>query len=404
MTWEGNAGLREHLARVDTLHPHPRNPRRGDVAAIRDSLARFGQQRPILALPDGTIVAGNHTYRAAIDAGWTHIAVTRSDLEAREVDAYLAADNRLSDLGTYDDSLLGALLDELRSADGLRGTGYADGDVEQLLAALRLRERMGDPDVAPPVPSAPRSKTGEVYQLGRHRLVCGDAEDATAYEIVLEGEHADMVWTDPPYGVNAVGGHRGIAAHKRRKQGHLVITNDTMSGDDLEQFLRRTLGMTYAHTRPGSNWYVAAPSAHLVEFLAAATPFWKWLLLWVKDSAVLSRMDYHLRHEHIIYGWKPGGKRVRPTDRTLTSVMEIPRPKSSDLHPTMKPVELIEIGVKHSSRGGDRVLDPFGGSGSTMIACERLGRRAALIEIDPAYCDVIRQRYADYTGNPEYAP
>lgn len=393
--WAGNASLRPLLRPVADLAPHPRNPRRGDVESIRASLARFGQQRPILATPDGTIVAGNHTYRAALEEGWTEIAVVVSDLTDAEVDAYLVADNRLGDLGGYDDELLIDLLRGLRDDGGLAGTGYDDGYLRGLITAQAAAARREHVDEAPDVPSRAVSKPGERYDLGDHVLVCGDATDEGTYDLLLGDTLADLVWTDPPYGVDYVG----------KTADALKIRGDDTAG--LHKLLVSSLAIAYDRSRPGANWYVAAPSGNLADVFGSVLTgldVRRWTLVWVKQSAVLSRCDYHHRHEFIFYGWKRGGRRTRPTDRTLTTVLEFDRPSRSAEHPTMKPVALIEQAVQHSSRSGDTVLDPFGGSGSTMIACEQQDRACRMIELDPSYCDVIRRRYAEFVGRPDLAP
>jgi len=398
-TWDGNRALRRYLVPVEELRPHPRNPRRGNLLEIGRSLDRFGQQRPILALPDGTIVAGNHTYLAAAELGWSHVAVIRSDLTDADIEAYLAADNRTADLGGYDDRVLLDLLTDLQQQDqALVGTGYDDEFLRQLLASVRADDRRlasyGDPDAAPPLPAEPQSTPG-VYELGPHRLVCGDACDAEAYEMALNEGLADTVWTDPPYGVDYEG----------RTSERLRIANDNNS--DLGRILRRALNTTLAHTKPGGNWYVASASGAAGDlFLDVLRELGvrRHTLVWVKNAMVLSRMDYHYRHELIYYGWKPGSGRVRPSDRTLTSVLEFDRPQRSTEHPTMKPVALVKHCVENSTQPDGLVLDPFAGSGSTLIACEAAGLRCAAIEIDPRYCDVIRQRYADYVGDERCAP
>lgn len=400
-SWEGNDQLRRLLVPLDDLDPHPLNARVHALPSIVESLRSFGQQRPILIVPAGrvgdrqTIVAGHGTTLAAREAGWTHVAAITSDLTDDDIARYVAADNRTSDLGSYDDSKLATLLSALPSLDG---TGYEDGDLAKLLSDVARRESTRDPDAVPDAPVAAVSLPGGVYDLGRHRLVCGDARDPGAYGALLDGAQADLVWTDPPYGVDVTG----------RTAQKLKIQNDALDLVGLRELLLTSLTAAYAVCRDGANWYVAAPSSvgvgDVFFDVLGELGVRKHVLVWVKQTMVLTRLDYHTRHEFIHYGWKPGSGRVRPSDRTLTSVLEVDRPARNTSHPTMKPVELVEIAVEHSSRPGDLVLDPFGGSGTTLIACERQGRSARLIELDPAYCDVIRQRYADYAGRPDLAP
>lgn len=407
IVWNGNAAFRRRLIPIGDLRPHPRNPRRGVVPEIQKSLQRFGQQRTILALPDRTIVAGHHVWKAAQEEGWTHVAVDHSDLTDDEVEAYLLADNRLSDIGFYDDATLVDLLRPLSDQNALDGTGYSARDVGSLITELLRVTHRDDADSAPPRPTDATSRSGDVYQLGQHTLVCGDATDPDAYAAALGVAQADMVWTDPPYGVDVVGGSRSKPKEKRRSQGHRSIQNDALSDGDLRTLLQQSLRIAYDRTRPGGSWYVAGPAGDKGDTFAEvlrALAVRRHTLIWVKDTPVLSRQDYHYQHETVFYGWRDGGQRVQPPDRRQTSILAYPRPARSSEHPTMKPVALIEQCIRNSSRHGDLILDPFAGSGSTMIACENLERRAALIEIDPIYCDVIRKRYADYTGRPELAP
>lgn len=403
--WNGNKALARRTAPIDSLRPHPRNPRRGVIPEIQESLRRFGQQRTVLALPDGTLVAGHHVWRAAREEGWTHIAVDHSDLTDREVDAYLLADNRLSELGTFDDELLAALLSE---QDSLLGTGYDDDYQRQLTAALNRTDRRDQQDVIPPAPETPVSRPGEVYRLGEHTLVCGNSLDQATYDLLLpDGERADTVWTDPPYGVDVVGGSRGLPKERRRAAGNRGIENDTLAPDELTTFLTTAFTLARDATRLGGSWYVAGPAGDMGDCFTdalRAVGMRRHTLVWVKQQLVLSRQDYHYRHEMVYFAWRDGPNRVRPTDRTLTSVLEFDRPQRSAEHPTMKPVDLVEHCIRNSTDPGGVVLDPFGGSGTTMIACENAGLRARMVELDPIYCDVIRQRYADYTGQPHLAP
>jgi hypothetical protein len=225
--WEGNTDLRKLLVPVGELRRHPSNPRRGDMDAIRASLRRFGQQRPVLALPDGTIVAGNHTFQGTVDEGWTHCAVVRSDLTEAEVDAYLAADNRTGDLGTYDDEVLARLLQPLYEADRLLGTGYDDGFVERLVARV---DPARESDDAPPVPDVAKSTLGEVYELGTHRLICGDSTSSAALSSLLGTDEVRLIVTDPPYGVNYQGDEdpESLRRRNRRPDGRATVANDTL--------------------------------------------------------------------------------------------------------------------------------------------------------------------------------
>jgi site-specific DNA-methyltransferase (adenine-specific) len=236
-----------------------------------------------------------------------------------------------------------------------------------------------------------RCKPNDLWILGDHKLLCGDSLEVTAMDKLLGSEKADIVWTDPPYGVDYV----------VKKKDALKIENDNKTFDELEDFLRAAFNNIYQATRPGACWYVAAPSGDL--FLAFARPLkelavWRHTLVWVKDTLVMGRADYHYRHESIFYGWTPGAAHHEPPDRKQDTVWEISRPKANKEHPTMKPIELIARALKNSAKRNQIVLDAFGGSGSTLIAAEQLKMRARIIELDPKYCDVILARWEKLTG------
>ena len=384
-----------HLAvPITSLHPHPRNPRRGDLDAVKKSLRHHGQYRPIVAnRPTGEVLAGNHVLRAAAELGWEEIAATFVDLSDEEATRLVLVDNRTSDLAGYDDDLLVELLEGLPD---LSGTGFDQGALDELLeevAPAPLEE-----EDLPPAPEDPETRPGDLYALGEHRLLCGDATEARALERLMAGERAALLWTDPPYGV----------AYEGKTAARLRLRND--SADGLEELLERAFAAIDAVLAPGAALYVLHPAGPLSATFLSAFLAQGWslrqTLVWVKDSLVLGHADYHFRHEPLLYGYKPGGgRRGRGGagwhgDNAQSSVLEVPRPRAAREHPTMKPVELIEIALRNSSARRDLVLDPFAGSGSTLVACERLGRRARLLELDPAYCDVILARYERLTGRP----
>jgi DNA modification methylase len=408
---------------LDELHLLEGNPRVGDVGAVAASLARFGQRKPIVARTDGTVIAGNHTLQAARQLGWTHIAVVRVDDDDATAKAFALADNRTAELGGYDDVALEAMVRDVLEFDAelLADTGWAGEDLEALLVSsqVRLAPVTGDPDAVPSVPKSPVSVPGDVWLLGPHRLACGDSSTVEALDAVLQGERAQMIWTDPPYGVSYVGGTADA----------LTIEND--GADDVAQLLADTFGLALAHTDPGAVWYVAAPSGPAnLPFAQVLTDLgvWRQTLIWVKDRFVLGHSDYHYRHEDLFYGWSPddepvalppaeyevkheplmygwtpGAAHQGTPDRRQDTIWEVPRPSASVDHPTMKPVALIDRAIRNSSKPGAVVLDPFGGSGSTLIAAHMVGRQARLIELDPRYCDVICRRYQQATGDKPIA-
>ncbi len=400
----------QHLAvAVNSLTPHPQNVRQGDVGAISESLKHHGQYRPIVVqLSTRHILAGNHTFKAAKALGWKEIACTFVDCDDEQATRILLMDNRANDLASYDDGALAEMLQTLMATDDqLAGTGFDPEDLQQLLEDLgaeQLPTIMGDPDDVPEQVPA-KTVPGDVWLLGKHRLLCGDSTSPTDLERLMAGKKADMVWTDPPYGVAIVGGAgvggRDMSAEERKSKGGKQIQNDSLSLDELTQFLRDSLGNACNQTKEGGVWYVAAPSNSIVySFCIVLTELglWRHTLAWVKDSFVMSRADYHYRHETIFYGWKSGAAHREPPDRKQDSVWEVPRPKRSAEHPTMKPVELVERAINNSSGYGELILDPFGGSGTTLIAAHQTNRIAYLMELDPHYCDVICKRFQQATG------
>jgi DNA modification methylase len=399
--WRGAEYLRPVLVPIDSLEPWPDNPRRGDVAAIAASLDRFGQVRPVL-VQGSRIVAGHHLVLAALERGYTHIAVGDHDFGSEdEARAYLLADNRTAELGVVDDALLSAQLAALQDT---RGIGYTDKDLAQLesrLAALRA-------PVAPEpidLPAEPRSTPGEVYELGPHRLLCGDARDAGALAGLVAGANVEALWTDPPYGVSYVG----------KTKDSLTIENDGRDG--LAALLVAAFNAVDTVLAPSGRFYIAAPAGPqgTVFRNAIIDVGWKLhqVLVWVKDTMVLGHSDYHYAHEDVLYGSKPGPGRVGRGNHEgsrwygghdKTTVFQVPRPRRSEQHPTMKPVDLIYRQLVNSTARGDVIMDPFAGSGSTLLAAHQLGLRCMAVELDAGYCDVIRARYADIAGDPSLLP
>jgi len=377
---------------LSTVELHPRNPRLGDVEAVAASLRRFGQQKPIVVQRStGYVVAGNHIVRAAQSLGWTEIAANVIELDDATATAYMLADNRTSDLGGYDDALLAAILAETAAADNLAATGYNADDVAALVAAAGLAETR-DLDACPdlPAPADVYVRPGELFQLGRHRLLVGDATSAGDVDRLVGGATLDLVVTDPPYGVSYTG----------RTRQALTIANDDLGEAGTRQIVAEALRA--APLRPGGAFYVFAPGGalHLAFLLAVgdAGLAVHQTLVWVKDRFVLGHADYHARHEPILYGWRPGAAHHFVSDRTQDTVWEVPRPTRSAEHPTMKPVALIELAIRNSSRPGETVYDAFTGSGTTVIAAEITGRTAFGMEIDPAYAQVALERWTALTG------
>lgn len=391
-----NKALLDRAVPVDQLDPHPQNARRRSERAeaeLRQSLEVNGQYRTVVARKLGRrlqLLAGHGTVQAARQLGRTHIAVdVHAGLSDEAAARIVLVDNRTNDLAGYDDALLAELLSSLPD---LEGTGYDDDDLQALLIGLDGAGEpvaLTDPDDVPEPPKDPRSVLGDVWLLGPHRVLCGDSTDIGAHDAVLGSTKADVVWTDPPYGVDYVGGTKDA----------LKIENDGATG--VEDLLRGALGAAFASSKPGAAWYVAFADKTILHLLTVLIELgvYRQTIIWAKDQFVLGRGDYHSRHEPILYGWHPGAARLHPVeDRTQDTLWEIPRPKRSADHPTMKPVALIQRALENSSKRGGTVLDPFGGSGSTLLAAHVTGRLARLVELDPRYVDVICRRYQEHTG------
>lgn len=386
------------LVPIDQLHPFPGNARRGDQDAITSSVRDLGVWRAHVAQTGtGHIMVGNHQLRALLDLGATVAPASWRDCDDDTARAIAIRDNHTSDLGAYNQDDLLALYratDQSTGGLGLAGLTTADlTDLERAVSHAMDRPSLTDPDDAPPLPTAPPlSQAGDVWRLGPHRLVVGDATEALTYTSLLGAERAACVWTDPPYGVNYVG---------KQLTSAMTIQNDQIEG--LVALLEESFKLAVAHCEPGASWYVsyADKAGSVLPFLQtlAHLGLYRQNIAWVKDQFVLGHGDYHSRYEPVAYGWVPGTRRRHPVeDRTQSTVWEIPRPRRSDDHPTMKPVELVARALRNSTRPGDTVLDPFAGSGTTLIACHQEDRTARLIELDPAYADVICRRYQQHTG------
>lgn len=384
------------------------NPRRGDVEAIADSLRARGQYKPIVVNVGSItgrpneVLAGNHTLMAARSLEWPSLRVVLVDVDGETAAQIVAGDNRIADLGSYDDE---KLLDLLREADDLTGTGYSDVDLARLLRDVEPPLALTDPDDAPDRPAEPVSRPGDVWQLGEHRLVVGSSGDTDLVRSAALG-HVDCVWTDPPYGVNYVGGTG------------MTIQND--GADEAVAVFRDAVRTALAVCRPGAPMYVAHSDVVREDFATAmreAGIRLRQTLIWVKDSLVMGRADYHWQHEPIFeaempadyeaiaYGFAPGGEgRLGRGGENWhgghksSTVFQVPRPRASREHPTMKPVPLVQAMLENSCPPGGLVFDPFSGSGSTLIAAHGLGMRSLVVELDPVYADVTARRFEEHTG------
>jgi len=381
--------------KISELRPHPKNPRVHPDSAIEKlerSIKEFGWTNPILVSKEGYILAGHARLKAAEKAGISEVPVIYLPLEGEKAEAYLVADNRLQDETDWDYEKLKNLLQELDTGEiDLELTGFDMDEIEDLMTQFNVPGEIIE-DEAPEPPEEPVTKPGDLWLLGRHRLLCGDSTDQTVVAKLMENQLADMIFTDPPYNVDYTG----------KTKDALTIKNDSMKDDNFRHFLTLAfLNMAQA-SKAGAPIYVCHADSEGLNFRTAFKEAgWdlKQCIIWVKQHFVMGRQDYQWQHEPILYGWKPGAAHKFYGDRKQTTVWQIDRPMASREHPTMKPVALCAKAIENSSKAGDIVLDLFGGSGSTLIACEQLNRTCHTMELDPKYCDVIVQRYINLKGH-----
>jgi DNA modification methylase len=384
---------------VERLIPYARNARtysESQVAQVAASIAEFGFVNPILVGPDGVIIAGHARLLAARKLRLTEVPVlVLGHLTETQRRALVLADNRLALDAGWDEEMLKVELESLRE-DGfdLDIVGFTDEEIEDLLRdPEQVVEGNTDEDTAPELPETAVTVPGDVWVLGEHRVLCGDSTQLEAVEKVLAGGLADMVFTDPPYNVNYGATMKDKLRGKKRK-----IANDNL-GADFEQFLRDACVNMLAVTKGAIYICMSSSELHtLHRVFTEAGGHWSTFVIWAKNTFTMGRSDYQRQYEPVLYGWKEGTDHFWCGARDQGDVWFIKKPVANDLHPTMKPVELVDRALRNSSKSRDTVLDPFGGSGSTLIACERSGRQARLIEMEPKYCDVIIRRWQEYSG------
>lgn len=375
------------------LNEDPENARlhpEDNIAALVKILTRSGQPEALVVQKSRLrVIAGNGRLRAMKALRWTHCWVNLKNWTDQEAREYSIAANRTSELSTWDTELLEKQLNEMPESLDLADLGFDQDAIDDLFDGNRGDAEDVDEDDVPEPPKTPKTKPGDLYILGRHRLVCGDSRMESSLLLALDGEAADAVVTDPPYGVSYVG----------KTAEALTIKNDGSEG--LRELLGQSLPAAAKVCRTGATWFVCAPAGPQFKDFAEVLSFleiWRQTLVWVKDSLVMGHSDFHYRHEVIFYGWVPGAPHTQPPDRKQDTVWEINRPKRSTDHPTMKPIELMAKCLENGSKHNDLVLEPFGGSGTTLMACEQMDRRCAIVEIDPAYCDVIVARFEQQSG------
>ena len=380
---------------ITQLSLDPKNARKHsqrNLDAIAASLEKFGQRKPIV-VHRGVVLAGNGTLEAAKSLGWTEIDVAEvpDDWDMDTAKAYALADNRTAELAEWDEGELAKQLLELVDNEW---------DIAELgfeIPEIPVDTEAGEDEIPEP-PAEAKSKLGDLYKLGNHYLYCGDSTDENSYKKILGEDKAHLVITDPPWNVNYG------AVDKNNAQGYKVrtIMNDHMNATDWKSFVDGFTTKFKEYSQPGAPIYLvmSAQEWPVIDGSLRESGFhWSSTIIWAKDRLVLSRKDYHTQYEPIWYGWNDDGPRLNPvTDRKQSDLWQINRPSKSELHPTTKPVELIVQMLQNSSKPDNIILEPFCGSGSTLIACEQTRRSCRAIELDPKYVDVIVQRWENLTG------
>ena len=407
---------------ISKIKPYWRNPRKNEasVPGVAESIHTFKFRAPILVDKDLVIISGHTRYKAAKRLGLKTVRVLiEDDMDPDQVEAYRIADNSTGSKSDWDRELLRSICKDLAPKYDMADFGL---DMDILVDTTEVLDDIKE-DEPPAPPKTAVTKPGEIIRLGDHVLLCGDATKSTDVARLMDamgGGEADMVLTDPPYNVAIVG----------ETKEHLTIENDDMDDDIFRQFLTDAVTNMADHLKDGGSFYIWHASMKGPIFWEAITEAGlsiRQVLQWVKNIFVLGRQDYQWRHEPCYYGWKEGAPHYFIADRTRTTVAEEPmdpdtmsekelrgalkkllaepadvihedKPARSADHPTMKPVALMARLVFNSTHAGDTVMDLFGGSGSTLVACEQIGRRCAMMELDPVYCDVIIKRWENLTG------
>lgn len=385
------------LADLKTADYNPRiklTPGMDEYEKLKQSILEFGfVDPPIFNKRTGNLVGGHQRVTVAKDLGLCEeIEVSVVDLPLDKEKALNIALNKIS--GRWDDDKLALLLKEL-DADILDLSGFGEDEIQDVIEQYDMRLDMEneaiDDEFEIELPEKPKATLGDIYQLGNHRLMCGDSTNKEHIELLMDGDKADLLITDPPYNVNYEG----------KTEDSLKIQNDNKTSSEFYEFLKSAFDSVADYLREGASFYVWYASSEVVNFVSSLvdTNFLvKQELIWFKNSLVLGRQDYHWQHEPCLYGWKNDGSHMWYGDRKQTTILEFDKPLANKEHPTMKPVPLFDYQIKNSSKKGEKVLDVFGGSGTTMIACEQNDRCAYLMELDPRYVDVIINRWEQFTG------
>jgi site-specific DNA-methyltransferase (adenine-specific) len=374
--------------KINDLIPYANNPRNNDIAVepLKNSIKEFGFKVPIIVDKDGEIVAGHTRLKAAKELELEEVpCVIADDLTPEQVKAFRLADNKVGELAEWDFDLLDLELEELENVNfDMEGFGFEFNLQKEEAGVI-------EDDFDCELEEETNIKQGDIFQLGRHRLMCGDSTSLEDVQKLAGGVQVDLLVTDPPYNVN----YEGATKDKLR------IKNDNMKDTQFREFLKDAFYAADSAMKVGASFYIWHADSEGYNFRGACKDIgWsvRQCLIWNKNSLVMGRQDYQWKHEPCLYGWKDGASHLWMNDRKQTTVINMDRPTRNELHPTMKPVALFDYLIKNNTKSGDIVLDIFGGSGTTIMACEQNGRRGFLMELDPKYCDVIIKRWEEFTG------
>lgn len=377
---------------LNTINPAEYNPRsitKDEFEGLKTSLQTFGQQENLIVNKDMTLISGHQRLQAMLALGWTDAVCNVVDLDKHEEKKLNVLMNSQAISGQWDDLKLAEILEELKLDDNYESLRL--NKLEPLDLSLDGIEE----DDAPELSDEPAiSKLGEIYKLGRHRILCGSATDEDDVNRLFGDQKIDLYLTDPPYNVDYTG----------KTKDALKIDNDSMDDGEFLAFLADAYRRADEHMKSGAAFYIFHADSEGFNFRAAVKEVgWmlKQCLIWVKQTMVMGRQDYQWKHEPILYGWKSGSSHSWFADRKQTTVLNFDRPSRNAEHPTMKPIEILAYLIRNSSKSGDLVYDSFSGSGSTLIACEQLDRTCYGVELDPKYVDVIRKRYWKFINGSE---
>lgn len=388
------------IVEIEKLIPYQNNARthsKEQLMKLRSSIREFGFVNPVLIDKQFNIIAGHGRVAAAKEEGMTEVpCVLVEHLTEAQKKAYILADNRLAMDAGWDNELLAIEFESLKELNfDLNLTGFEAAEIDELFSNIHDKDVTDDNfDIDAALSEEPISRSGDIWVIGRHRLICEDSTLPETYEKLMEGKMANICVTDPPYNVNYTAG----------KENERVIKNDNMEDKNFYEFLLASFKNIYNHLEDGGAAYIFHADTEGLNFRKAfkdAGFKLSGVCQWVKQSLVLGRSDYQWQHEPVLYGWKPTGKHRWYGDRKQTTVWNFDRPAKSELHPTMKPVPLMAYPIQNSSMTNCIVLEPFGGSGSTLIASEQTGRICYAIELDEKYVDVIVKRYIDFSGSAD---